>query len=273
MLDQFYCILGVNILVRCEVPELADLVAIHWGHLATGPTSPDLSYSVERSQDSSEIAIHRDSLRLACTYSTADFLYALESDSTVQVQLLRRNFYFLHAATAEVNGEAHLLVAQSGGGKSTTLWGLLHHGWRYMSDELAVIDLDVMQVVAYPRALCLKNLPPISYPLPAEAAQTDATYLVAAKHLPLVSQLESCLLRSIYFVQYCPQATTPSINSIGAAEATARLYANSLNQLSHAGAGLDAAIRIANSAKNFRVETCELGATCRMIETHLRKQD
>ena len=145
---------------------------------------------------------------------------------------------------------------------------MLHHGWRYLSDELAPIDLSSMRVHAYQRALCLKTLPPQAYPLPAATVETPRTLHVPVQHLPAVSQLESCPLAAVYFVKYSPTASSPSIRAISPGEASARLYANNLNQLAHANAGLDAAIQVAKSIPGFALESADLAATCALVDAH-----
>lgn len=268
--DLSYRILDVNVSVSCPVPELRSLVDAHWGYMAHGDTPPDLTYSVSRSEPAAPIAIDRCGQPTKWTSEEGQFLYELEGAATVELQLIRRDLYFLHAAVAEVQGKASLFVAESGGGKSTTLWGLLHHGWQYLSDELAPIDLSTMRVHTYQRALCLKNSPPPPYPLPAETIETQRTLHVPVRHLPAVSQLPSCPLVAMYFVKYRPGASTPEIRAISAGEASARLYANSLNQLAHANAGLDAAVQIAKSIPSFTLDSADLAATCALVGKHRR---
>jgi hypothetical protein len=47
-----------------------------------------------------------------------ELLYIVEKDLTIELQKLRRDLYFLHAAALAIAQNAFLLVAPSGGGKS-----------------------------------------------------------------------------------------------------------------------------------------------------------
>jgi hypothetical protein len=266
--DLSYRILGVNVTVHCPAPDLRALVQAQWGHMASGQAQGDLTYAISRCESTSAISIARPGQPTKWTTDEGEFLYELEGDVSIAVQRLRRDLYFLHAAVAEVEGRAYLLVAESGGGKSTTLWGLLHHGWRYLSDELAPIDLSSMRVHAYPRALCLKRQPPRGYPLPGATLETPRTFHIPVEHLPHVSQLQSCPVVAVYFVTHCPGASSPDVRAISAGEAGARLYANTLNQLAHANAGLDAAVRIAKSIPSFALDSADLAATCALVGSH-----
>lgn len=66
-------------------------------------------------------------------------------------------FLILHAAVVERDGHAMILPAPPGSGKSTLCAGLIHRGWRLLSDELAVIDLTTLELLPIPRPVSLKN--------------------------------------------------------------------------------------------------------------------
>ncbi|MCA9140183.1 MAG: hypothetical protein KDB00_25600, partial [Planctomycetales bacterium] len=154
------------------------------------------------------------------------------------------------------------------GGKSTTLWGMLHHGWRYVSDELAPIDLATLYVHPYPRALGLKDQPPPAFPLPAQAVTTPRAIHVPVAQLPSVSTESTCRVEAAFFITYRGDGIRPSIRPVSAGEAGARLYANALNQLSHPNAGLNAAIQIAKGIASFALDTSDLAETCQVITAH-----
>ena len=113
---------------------------------------PVLDYRVE-SRPGESLALLRNGQEVSIVQSPDDMLFLLEQDVTVELQKRRSDLYFLHSAAIERQGKAWLLAAESGSGKSTTAWGLLHHGFGYLSDELSPIDLDSMRVFPYAHAL------------------------------------------------------------------------------------------------------------------------
>jgi hypothetical protein len=231
---------------------------------------PALDYKINYSYDPEQkICIHR--LGQEPQYAGDDglFLYLFEKDMTIALERIRHDLYFLHAAALEYRGKLHLLVAESGGGKSTTSWALLHHGFHYASDELAPVNLDSMLVDPYPHALCLKKEPPVPYQLPAETLHTSRTLHIPVEALPSDVVGHSLPLQSILFVHYDPHAKSPSIQPVSAAQAGARVYANGLNQLAHPGDGLDAALQIAQHCKCYILESANLEATCQLIKEML----
>ena len=198
-----------------------------------------------------------------------DLLLLLEGAIAIRLQESRPDLYFLHAAVVELCGRAFLLVAPSGGGKSTTTWGLLQTGFSYASDELAPIDLTGLEVHPYPRALSLKSAPPAAYPLPRAAVRTSRGFIVPSDQLPGKVLAAPAPLAAILFLRYDHMAAEPTIRPLAPAEAAVRLYANALNSLAHPGDGLDAAIAIVKGAASFQLVTSDLRRTCALVAATL----
>ncbi len=81
----------------------------------------------------------------------------------------------LHAGAASSNGRVALVVAPSGGGKTTTVTALGLRDWAYLSDEMVTVSRDNLSVSAFPKPLSIKNsgFDPISNLL--GLAETDAS--------------------------------------------------------------------------------------------------
>jgi len=63
----------------------------------------------------------------------------------------------IHAAVVEKHGKAAILPAPPGSGKSTLCAALVNRGWRLLSDELALIRPDTVELEPLPRPVSLKN--------------------------------------------------------------------------------------------------------------------
>jgi hypothetical protein len=200
-----------------------------------------------------------------------EFLFLFEKDLTIELQKLRCDLFFIHSEVLSVAGAAIMLVGASGSGKSTTAWALSHHGYQYMSDELAPVDLNTFDVHPYPHALCLKQEPPGVYPLPITTLYTTHTLHVPVEDLPTAACGRPTPLMAIFFACYCPELTAPTVRPLGPAEGAARLFAHSLNPLAHPGDGLEGSIAIALRTPCFELFTADLPATCALVQNTLER--
>ena len=66
-------------------------------------------------------------------------------------------YLIVHSAVVERNGRALVLPARPGSGKSTLCAGLVHRGFRLLSDEHVLLRPEDGRVVAVPRPIALKN--------------------------------------------------------------------------------------------------------------------
>ncbi|PPD05247.1 MAG: HprK-related kinase A [Methylobacter sp.] len=67
------------------------------------------------------------------------------------------NYLLIHAAVLEKQGCALILSGMPGAGKSTLCAALANRGWRLLSDEMAVVDLQSNAVIPIVRPISLKN--------------------------------------------------------------------------------------------------------------------
>jgi hypothetical protein len=225
----------------------------------------DLRYRVSTEPSTSGFLLHRHDGRTLLAANLGELVFHLEKAIIVALQECRPDLLFLHAAALERDRAAWLFVGESGAGKSTTAWGLLHHGFNYLSDELAPIDLDTLEVFPYPHALCLKRRPPPPYQLPVDSLDLGRTIRVPARSLPSLSRRDAYPLKAVFFVSQDARLHEPVLCRVSTAEAAARLYASTLNALAHDARGLDAVLRVAGCVSCFVLQAGDLERTCELI--------
>jgi hypothetical protein len=264
-----FSVLGQQLLFECDDAALTALLAVDSPGLpcAAGADAGNrvLRYSIKSVGSPHSFAFSRDGGPVLQGTGRAAFLSMIERDVTVELQKRRPDLLFLHAAALEWRGRACLLVAESGVGKSTTAWGLLHHGFGYLSDELAPIDVTSLHVHPYPRALCLKEVP-IGLPPQAGAVDLGLTTHIPPPSLPGAPVYESKPLSAIFLLCRMPAFGPPEIRALAPAEAAARLYVHALNPLAHGNRGLDAVTEIATRVPCFAMMLAELHASCAQIQ-------
>lgn len=188
--------------------------------------------------------------------SIADVVYFVEKILTIELQLLRPDLYFLHAAAIALDGNVTLLVGESGAGKSTLCWDLCHAGFSYLSDELAPVSIDTRAVEPYPHAICLKAVAEGIPPIPSASIQTSRTLHIPTEFIPHVNNAGPFVLGAIVFLRKTAESDSPSpnIGPLDSSEAAARIYANALNQLAHEREGLSAAVTLAKTVSCYQLD-------------------
>lgn len=267
--------LGVNVNIHCDYLPFTELLQRNFeGMNSTELSSHELDYQIQSRLDEHGYTISRRDSSFERQFENANELISvLEGDLVVQLQLLRSDLLFLHSAVVAFDGEAHLLVGGSGAGKSTTCWGLLHHGLEYVSDELAPINISESSVAPYSHALCMKLAPPAEYPVLDASCAVGRGYHIPPSAMPTGVITTELPVSTIFFVDYQSDNAVSTVTPIGHAEAAARLYPNILNALAHHNNGLGAAQEVTASVRCFRVNGGPLRSTCDMINRVVRGQD
>jgi hypothetical protein len=259
-------IVGQAVEIVCDDPAATNTLRENYEALSCDEAKgADLRYRVSAEPSTSRFLLRRHDGSAQPAADLGDLVFQLEKAIIIAIQHCRPDLLFLHAAALERDRAAWLFVGESGAGKSTTAWGLLHHGFSYLSDELAPIDLGTLKVIPYPHALCLKRRPPPPYRLPAEALDLGRTIHVPARFLPSVSRLDPCPLRAVFFVSRDARMREPGLHRVSAAEAAARLYVSTLNALAHEACGIDAVLRVASHVSCFVLQAGDLESTCKLI--------
>ena len=255
-------ILGWRVRVDCDDPELEPYVKCLYAGLGEAQGRDGDHIRLVRSRRKGHWQGVSLSGQAAEWARASDALAWLDDELTVGVQTRRPDLLFLHAAAITRGERVALLVAESGGGKSTTTWAALHHGFSLLSDELAPVEPASLLVHPYLRSICLKSRPPRGYPLPAGALHGGGAHMIPTRLLPTAP---AGPLAMIAFVSYQPKDPQPSLRPISVAESAARLYAQSLNPLAHRADGLEAVLRVASRARSFVLRSGDLPRTCALL--------
>jgi hypothetical protein len=99
----------------------------------------------------------------------------------------------------------------------------------------------------------------------SQALRTTRGFHVPVAALPGPLVTRPTPLRAIFFLRYSPEQEHPDVRRLTRAEGAARLYANTLNALAHAGEGLDGAVRITSARPCFELTIGDLGPSCDLL--------
>jgi len=132
---------------------IADASAAHFADFHVGVNRVPGLRSIVRRQAVFDI----DGVRPFFPLATGQALMMLEGGLNWTIAENTSFCLVIHAGVVERDGQAIVLPAPSGGGKSTLTAGLVHRGWRLLSDELALLSLEDGMLSALARPIALKN--------------------------------------------------------------------------------------------------------------------
>lgn len=170
-------------------------------------------------------------------------------------------YLVIHAAVVERDGDALLLAADPGSGKSTLCAALVQAGWRLLSDELALVDLASGEVRSIARPISLKNksigivrsLDPslvFSDTCP-DTAKGDIAHLrpppASVAHIDVPARP-----RQVIFPKYVADSPLAG-EAVGKAHALVELVRHAFNYPMLGATGFDAMVRLLDAAAVHRL--------------------
>lgn len=161
--ERRYRLLHTVALMRFAMAGQAEAVDAALGHLAVDDSAaPTVLVEV-----SAEILGNRGSVRsyIYCDEKPVQFTTGLHRLApAVKILLWERAIdrydylFYIHAgAVGRGDDNCVLLPAAAGSGKSSLTAALVHRGYRYLSDEVALIEPATFRVPPVPLALCVKS--------------------------------------------------------------------------------------------------------------------
>ncbi|WP_431475801.1 HprK-related kinase A [Massilia eburnea] len=170
-------------------------------------------------------------------------------------------YLIVHAAVLERHGRAVILPAPPGSGKSTLTAALAGKGgWRLLSDELTLLELDTGLLVPNPRPISLKNasidiirnyLPDAVLSTPVHDTTKGTVAHMRAPGAAVLRAADSALPAWIVFPHYSAGAGT-TLEPLARAATFMELAGNSFNYSVLGADGFNALGRLIEQAAGFR---------------------
>jgi hypothetical protein len=104
-----------------------------------------------------EVGLYLDHEAIGSVANVAAAVDWLLGDITRAVADASAEHLLFHAGGVQHGDMGVLLPAPSGGGKSTTVAGLVHWGFGYLSDELIALDTSTRRILPFPKPLTIKS--------------------------------------------------------------------------------------------------------------------
>lgn len=232
-----------------------------------GRSRVDLEYRVERSVDRTGFHVRDDCRTDVFAETAGESLARLEDALTIELQLMRPDLLFVHAAALAGQHGGFALVGNSGAGKSTLAWALTRYGLRYLSDELAPFEVGTQRAAPFSRAIHLKTEPPGPHALPPTTIDTRFSLCVPVESLAGGAADAPQEMRTLFFLSPADRPAIPEIRDLTPGEAVSRLFVHTLNAGAHPAYGVEAVMRIAGHASCYDLAAADLDATCELVRS------
>ncbi|APW38583.1 HprK-related kinase A [Rhodoferax koreense] len=150
--------------LKSNLPTLAHDLALMYADFPVLPPDTFADFHVEiareaplRSGFKPEAVFYLDGRPFFIPLSPGQAFAGLEWGLNWCVTSTSHQYLIFHAAVIEKDGKAAVFPAPPGSGKSTLCAGLVMKGWRLLSDELALYDIDNGLIYGMARPINLKN--------------------------------------------------------------------------------------------------------------------
>ncbi|HPF38881.1 MAG TPA: hypothetical protein P5081_21545 [Phycisphaerae bacterium] len=183
-------------------------------------------------------------------------------------------YLLLHAAALTREGVGVIIPGGPGFGKTTLAAALTSRGWKYASDEFAMIDTVDGSIVPYPKALSVKtgSMDLLkSFGLPVDAAPTfdradkGAIRLLPARAIHADAVASSARIRLVVFPALTP-GVEPDVAPMSPAESVFEMSRRCFNLLRFRAEAIGILSRVATSCHSYRLRSGALEATCNLMD-------
>lgn len=208
-------------------------------------------------------------------WNNASVLPHIEWAINWHIMLYQPRYYQIHAGVVECEGQGVILPAGPGSGKTTLTAGLVRSGWRYLSDEFALIDPDDLCLRDYPKALCVKEG---SYPVidamglkssrrrDYQKGQKGRVTFIKPSELNRPGVGGRCPVRHVIFPKY-EAGQSPRLTEISRAAAVLRLNEVSFNFRKFRSAGVRIMADICRDARCYELQSGPLVETVELVRS------
>ena len=159
--EQCYRLLETCALIRYGAWAQKRLVDSVLGHLATDePCGPTLTIELKaekRANYTMRSDVYRDGVPIASARGLS-FLGPIVKAAIWQAAVSAHDFFlYIHAGVVGNGTSCLLLPATAGSGKSSLTMALVHRGFQYFSDEVALVEPGTFHVLPMPLAMAIKD--------------------------------------------------------------------------------------------------------------------
>ncbi len=238
---------GMQLTFRSNSREVRDYVTHTFRHmLAPAMTRSAGELAFNETADGYSLR-SADSLDYA-NVPLEDLLPLVKDEVRLQFMRARPDLLWMHAGAIERGGGALLLAGKSGQGKSTLTTYLCEHGWRFLSDDVAPLRMDVDRVLPFPQS-------PVRRRHPGREVSTEELATLERESVDVAPERlrrGDAEIWGIVFIEYAKDSKAGLIE-LDQGSAAMEILRNATNFFDHRGNAVERAARLVNRVPMYRL--------------------
>ena len=283
-----YDVLGQRVDVRTNCSQFAGRLT---GLLRSFPsypnsgTAPDVTMSLLMAPPSKTSTVsrfhymYRDGCLVGQTHHLWQLFRYLECQLDHMLGDRITSHLLLHSGSIAKNGAGIVLPGESGSGKSSLTLALVESGYKYFSDEIAVVDSQSGELHSFPKPVSIKNrsnFPNLSAPenlwFGPESNVQDSVWYIHPEDLGAGVANYPAPIRYIIFPSRCAQGDA-QLRPLTPGEALPRLVANSINLPNLGSKGFHMIADLVNGAQSYSLQSAHLAASVSLVNRLLENRN
>jgi HprK-related kinase A len=280
---RHYRIGPVPIGLRSDVPEVErEFNELYHPYEVAVPARDELQIDVESRWSWRWMrrysGIFADGRSVNAAYSHLSILPQIEWAINGMIVRHLPGYLQFHASVMSLNGMGAIFAGDPGHGKSTLAAALLMRGWSYLSDEFALIDPNTKQLVAYPKALCIKAgsfdvLHRLGLPINPRKVHFKGNKGWVSQVNPLAVRenavSDPCPLGMVVFPEYRADGE-PELVPLSRAQTVFQMSHYMFNFSKYRSQGMEVLADVVRNARCFRLYSNDLNTTGELIESAMQ---
>ncbi len=245
-------------------------------------TSPEAVYRIDvRGGDYRILPADKQGEPLYETDDRSDLYWWLENALCIGALGRIKDLLLIHGAAVERDGKALIFLGKSYSGKSTLTMHLLRSGYRLLSDEVILLDPKTLKLRPFPRNLLvrqgalkddsqLRSLCEGQWHY--EDGEGEMKWMLDPAALSAEGVAEEAWAGRIFCLRR-HRRWRPLLEPLGMRGAVEEMVKQAMNLKQAGEEGVDALVRMARSARNFRLRAPHGGVAWELLREHLGMQE
>lgn len=232
---------------RSNIAEVREYVADTFRHMLV-PSVRNSAGKLEFNRTADGYSLRSEATLDYANMSLESLIPLIKDEVRLQFMRARPDLLWMHAGAIARSGGALLLAGKSGQGKSTLTTYLCEHGWRFLSDDVAPVRMDVDRVIPFMQM-------PVRRLHPGREVRWEDLNTLDRETVDVTPEKlcrDESEIRGIVFIEYEKDAEAQLVR-LDQGSAAMEILRNATNFFDHRGAAVERAANLVNRVPMYRL--------------------